>query len=214
MPIGSSQTGAIPFIALAIVAPILLIICFVIIFSTGGISLSGSPQVTPIPTQRPEPTISPKPAGASTFVKVDQVIDLEHSKIIYCDVEAAKTVQEESNNFRKELQMSEKCLNSYEIYYDEQSAKLKSCLNSCDTANKSELKKCSKDFDDQLYGEYDLINCTNDSNDKLKVCKDGCNTGLRVLTLAEYNTNCRTPSVDQGFRLDDAVKQYCQDRPN
>ena len=209
-----SANGAIPFIVLVIVVPILLIISFVIIFSTGGINFSSSPGSTPYPTQRPEPTHTPKPKGASTFVKVDLTIDLERNRVIYCDIDAAQNIQYESDNFYTQLERSAACLNSYAQYEASQSAKLSKCLVTCDTTRKGEIKKCNDDFDDQLYGEYDLINCTNDSDKKHMICKEQCNVGERVLTAAEYNTNCRTPSVDQSFRVDDLVKQYCQDRPN
>ena len=209
-----SATGAIPFIVLVIVVPILLIISFVIIFSTGGINFSSSPGATPYPTQRPEPSHTPKPKGASTFVKVDLTVDLQRNRVIYCDIDAAQNVQAESDNLLTQLQKSELCLNSYAQYSASQSAKLSKCLGGCDTDHKTEIKKCNDDFEDQLYGEYDLVNCTNESDKKQMLCKEQCNVGERVLTIPEYNTNCRTPSVDQSFRVDDLVKQYCQDRPN
>jgi hypothetical protein len=213
MPSNNSQTGALPFIALVIVVPILLIISFVIIFSTGGINFSSSPNSTPIPTQRPEPSHTPKPKGASTFVKVDLTIDLVRNRTIYCDIDAAQNVQSESDNLLTQLQKSELCLNSYSQYDASQSAKLSKCLATCDSDHKIEIKKCNDDFDEQLYGEYDLVNCTNDSDKKHMLCKEQCNVEERVLTVPEYNTNCRTPSVDQSFRVDDLVKQYCQDHP-
>ena len=127
----TKQRGAIPFIVLVIVVPILLIICFVIIFSTGGLNVGGGTTKPQVQTPKPEPTYTPKPKSQAEYIKIDLTVDLERTKKVYCYYENADTIKAQSEKLKLELQKSAVCLSSYDKYADDKSQKLNSCTNGC-----------------------------------------------------------------------------------
>jgi hypothetical protein len=212
IPQSLDEKGAIPLILLGIGVAILMIVSFFIIFSTSGITQPSKPILTP----KPEPTIVPMQplSGDTQFIRVDLTVDLEKTRTIYCNSQFAESVQQESDQYKLELEKSAECINNFEEFSSARKINLKSCSDSCNTSHKKDAKKCQDDYDNQLIGDYDLPICVDEEMKTYNSCQDLCNTENRIILSAEYNNICQKPAVDESFRLEELSRKYCQDTPN
>ncbi len=206
------QEGMIPLFLLGIIVAVLMGVSIFIIFSSGGITQS----VTPSPTAKAEPTATPnkRSNGGIQLVKVDITIDIGKTRTVYCDSQFAENIQQESDQFGLELEKSQECVDNYELDSTDKRGKLKICSAKCEASHSAEIKKCNQDFDNGYISDYDYRPCVDDSTTIYNSCLDQCGDNFRVKLRGEYNRDCQNPAVDQGFRVDDLLKQYCQNNPN